>query len=89
MVQGNAFPLAFPDKLAFEFGEGTHNRQHEVGHGRVLAGGDQALLDELHPHTFAGEALDKGPQVIEVTGEPVHAVNHYSVAIPGEPAATP
>jgi hypothetical protein len=83
--QGDALPLAFPDEGAFEFGEGTHDGQHEVGHGGVLAGEDQALLDELHPHAFAGQDLDKGTQVIEVPGEPVHAVDHNSVAIPGEP----
>jgi len=26
----------------------------------VFAREDQALLDEFHPYTFAGEALDKG-----------------------------
>jgi hypothetical protein len=28
--QGDAFPLAFPDKGTFEFREGTHDREHEV-----------------------------------------------------------
>jgi hypothetical protein len=31
--QGDAFPLAFPDEGAFEFGEGAHDGEHEVGHG--------------------------------------------------------
>ena len=54
--QGDAFPLAFPDEGA---GEGSHYGEHEVGHGGVLAGEDQALLDELHPYAFAGEALNE------------------------------
>ena len=53
LSQGDALPLAFPDGGAFEFSEGTHDGQHEVGHGGVLAGEDQALFDELHSHTFA------------------------------------
>ncbi|MDQ0678650.1 hypothetical protein QFZ30_002032 [Arthrobacter pascens] len=71
--QGDAFPSAFPDEGAFEFGEGPHHGEHEVGHGGVLPGEGQALLNELHLHAFAGEALDVGTPVIEVAGEPVHA----------------
>jgi hypothetical protein len=56
---GDAFSLALADEGAFEFSESTHDAEHEVGHGRVLTGEDQALLDELHPHAFAGQALDE------------------------------
>jgi hypothetical protein len=40
--QGDAFSPAFPDEGAFEFGEGTHDGEHEVGHGGVLPSEDQA-----------------------------------------------
>ena len=34
---------------------------------------------------FAGEALDESPQVIQVAGQPVHAVHHDGVPVTGEP----
>jgi hypothetical protein len=57
--EGDAFPLAFPDEGTFEFGEGTHDGEHEIGHGGVLADKDQALLHELHPYASARQALDQ------------------------------
>jgi hypothetical protein len=65
--------------------KGPHDGEHEVGHGGVLAGEDQTLFDELHPRTFACEALDESTQVIEVAGEPVHAVHDDGVPVTGEP----
>jgi hypothetical protein len=53
--------------------------------GGVLPGEDQALLDELHPNPFAGQALDQCAQVIQVAGEPVHAVHRDRVTVAGEP----
>jgi hypothetical protein len=50
--------LAFPDKGAFEFSEGTHEVKHEVGHGGVLAIEDQAFFPELHSHD-ACQAFDE------------------------------
>lgn len=66
--QGNAFPLAFPNEGAFEFCEGTHHGEHEVGHGGVLAGDDQAFFDEFDPHSFAGESLDESTEIVKVPG---------------------
>ena len=66
--QRDPFPLAFPNEGAFEFSKGSHNAEHEVCQGGVLAGEDQALFNELHPHTFAREVLDQGTQVIKVPG---------------------
>lgn len=51
----------------------THDGEHEVAHGGVLGGEDQALFDGLRSHAFSGEALNQGTYVIEVTGEPVQA----------------
>jgi hypothetical protein len=42
-------------------------------------------FNELHPHALAGGALDEGTQVIEVAGEPVHAVNDHGDPFAGEP----
>jgi hypothetical protein len=52
--------------------------------GGVLPGEEQAFLDELHPHTLAGQALGQGTQVIEVARDPVHAVHDGGVPVPGE-----
>jgi hypothetical protein len=41
------------------------------------------LLDELHRHPFAGQALNKGAGIIKVSGKPVHAV-HRGVPVPGQ-----
>jgi hypothetical protein len=35
------------------------------------------VFDELDPHALACEALDKSTQVIQVPGEPVHAVHNH------------
>jgi hypothetical protein len=51
--RGDAFALAFQDQGAFKLGEGAHDRQQQGGHRGVLAGEEEVLLDELHPHAFA------------------------------------
>lgn len=53
--------------------------------GGVLTREDQARLDELHPHSLAGGALDEGTKVIEVPGEPVRTVHDHGVPTTGEP----
>ena len=83
--QGDAFPLPFPDQGPFEFSEGAHDGEHEVGHGGVLTGEEQVLLDELHPHPFTGQPLHQSTQVIKVPCQPVHAVHHDGVPVTGEP----
>lgn len=46
--------------------------------------GDQLFLGELDPPPFPGELLNKGPEVIEVPGEPAHAVDHQSIPVAEE-----
>jgi hypothetical protein len=58
--QSDSFPLAFPDERAFKFSECIYDGEHEIGHGGVLLGEDQALFDKLHPHAFACWALKRG-----------------------------
>jgi hypothetical protein len=41
-------------------------------------------MDELNGHSFLGEQLDRVPEVIEVAGQSVHAVDDDRVAIAGE-----
>lgn len=41
---GDALALSLTIKRSFELSKGSHDRQHQVGHGRVLAGKRQALL---------------------------------------------
>jgi hypothetical protein len=65
---GDALALAFEDQRPFEFGERAHHRQHEVGHGGVLAGEDETLFDELDAGAAAGEGADEPAQVAEVCG---------------------
>lgn len=83
--QGDAFTLAFPDQGPLEFSESPHDREHEVGHRGVLTGEDELFFEELHPHSAPGEALDECAQVIEVAGEPVHAVHDDGVPVADEP----
>jgi hypothetical protein len=42
--------------------------------GGVLSGENQTFFDELNAHAFRREARDRGAQVVQVAGEPVHAV---------------
>jgi hypothetical protein len=79
--QRDTFPLPLPDQPAFELGEGTHHREHEVGHGGVLPGEDQLFRDELHSDASTGGAPDQGAQVVQVAGEPIHAVHHHCVPV--------
>lgn len=57
----------FPDKGSLELSGGSHDGEHEVAHGGVVAGEEQVLLDEFHPRAFARQALNEGTQVIEGT----------------------
>ena len=56
--QGDVFAVAFPDQGPLKFGEGPQDGEHRVGHGGVLAGEVELLLEELQPHPAPGEALD-------------------------------
>lgn len=47
--------------------------------------GESSPVDELHPNAFACQALDEGARVIEVSGEPVHAVHDHGGSVAGEP----
>src|SRR4051794_32586073 len=38
------------------------------------------FFDKLDPHPLAGQGLDDPPQVVEVAGQPVHAVDDDGVA---------
>jgi len=82
--QRNPFALTFPDQGAFEFCEGAHDGEHQVGHGRVVAGEDQALFYELDTHAPAREALDESTEVIKVPRKAVHTVHDQSIPVTGE-----
>src|SRR3546814_19431600 len=70
----DAFTLAFADQGALEFGEGAHDREHEIGHRRILAGEGKAFLDEFDADALTGQPLPQFAQVVELTCQPVHAV---------------
>ena len=59
----------------------AHHRQHQVGHRRVLAREDQALLEKRTPHPAPGQPLHQPAQVVEVPRQAVHAVHHHRVAL--------
>ena len=82
--QGDPLPLPLADQRPLELGEGAHDREHQVGHRRVLAGEGQVLLDELDAHAALGELLHDAAQVVEVAGQPIHAVHHDGVALAHE-----
>lgn len=46
-------PLVLPDKGSLELSEGSHDGEHEVGRGGVVAGEEQVFLDEFHPRAYA------------------------------------
>src|SRR3546814_17584810 len=57
-----AFALPLPYQVALEFGERTHDREHQVGHRGILAREGQAFLHELDPDaSFGGHSVDGTP----------------------------
>ena len=50
-------PTALPARPPRTVREGTHDRQHELRHRRVLAGKGQVLLQECDAHTARDEVL--------------------------------
>ena len=77
-----SLPLA--NQGALKLGKGPHDRQHQVGHRRVLAGEHQAFLQELDAHTALGQLLHQAAQIIEVSCQAIHAVHHHGVAFANE-----
>ncbi len=55
-----------------------------IGHRRVLASEHQALLQELDAHAALSQLLYQATQVIEVAGQPIHAVHHHCIAFADE-----
>ena len=82
--KGDPLELTFADQSPLEFGEGPHNRQHQVRQRRVLAGEGQIFLNELDAHAALGKLLHDEPQVVEVSRQPVHAMHHHRVALARE-----
>ena len=82
--QGDAFPLAFPDEGAFEFGEGTMTESMRLAMGESSPVKTRLSLTNSTMGILC-QALDQGTQVIEVAGEPVHAVHNHGVPVAGEP----
>src|SRR3546814_19229690 len=79
-----AFALPLPDQGALEFGERTHDREHQVGHRGILAREGQAFLHELDPDASFGEGLNQFAQIVEITRQSIHAVEHDGVTLAGE-----
>ena len=82
--QGDALALAFADEGALEFCEGTQDREHEVGHGGVLAAEGEVFLEELDADAAAGEGVDEAAEVVEVACQAVHAVDDHGVTLAHE-----
>ena len=80
----NAFALPFADQGALELSKRTHDREHQIGHRGVLPREGQAFLLKLDPDTSLGEALDQLAQVIQIAGQPIHAVDDDGIAFAGE-----
>jgi len=72
--------IALHNRALRIIGKGAHHREQETGHRRVLAGESEALLEKLDLRALAGQGVDDPAQVIEVTGEAVHAVDDDGVA---------
>ena len=76
--------LALADQSAFKFGKRPHYREHQICHGRVLAGEGQAFLDELDADPPFGQLLHQAAQVVEGSCQTIHAVHDHRVALAGE-----
>jgi hypothetical protein len=48
------------------------------------AGEGQVLLQERDTHPALGEGLHEPPQVVEVAGQAIHAVDHHCIALTHE-----
>ena len=64
-----------------KLGEGAHDGEHEMGHGRVFAGEGKTFLDELDAYAAPRQLLNDLSQVVEVTRQPVHAMDDDRIAI--------
>lgn len=62
----------------------THPRQHQIRHRRVLAREHQAFLRELNAHAALGRRLNDMAKVVQISGEPVHAMHDYCVVVAHE-----
>ena len=71
----NPFSLPLPNHRSLELGHSPKQREKEVGHRRILTGEGEILLEELNVDTLLGEVQNNSPEVIDASGEPVHAVN--------------
>ena len=54
--------------------------EHEACHGGIFAREGEVFFHELDPHPLAGQGLDNPAKVVEVAGQPVHAVDENGVA---------
>src|SRR3546814_2113541 len=62
----------------------SHDREHQVGHRGILAREGQAFLHELDPDASFGEGLNQFAQIVEITRQSIHAVDHDGVTLAGE-----
>ena len=61
-----------------------HHRQEKDRHRRVLAREREVFLHELDPHTSTSQRLHKSPKIVEIAGQPVHAVDDDRVPVTNE-----
>jgi hypothetical protein len=80
----NVLALPFSQQRPLELCEGSHDRQHELRHRCVLASEGQVLLQERDARTARGEVLHEPPQIVEVAGQAIHAVDHHRIAFTHE-----
>jgi hypothetical protein len=77
----DALALTLADQRALERCKGSHHRQHERRHRRVLAGEGQVLLDELDAEAALDPLLHEAAQVIEVAREAIHVLCTTTVTL--------
>src|SRR5262249_3882417 len=82
--QCNPFPLSLLQERALKLGKGTHDGEHEMSHGRILSREGETFLDKLDAYAAPCQLLHNLSQVVQVTGQPIHAMDDDRIAIAGK-----
>jgi hypothetical protein len=79
---GDALTLPFTDHGSLEFSNATHHGQHQLGHGRIVAGEREMLLHELDHDAAPVQRLDYMEQIGDISRETIHAVADKDIPVP-------
>ncbi len=81
---GDSLRLTLANQGPLEFGEGAHDGEHEIRHGRIIPCENHALFHEFNLDAALGQVLNDSPEIIQIAGEAVHGMDHHSIAFARE-----